>query len=163
MDADATAFGRDLVAAAPQLMARARRLTGGPQDAGDLVQETLARAWRFRDRFAAGTNLGAWLNCILRNQHLLGVRRRRMEARYWSRTPEPEFISRPSQEPSAMLHDLARAVQALPEAMGLALIRVAAEGDSYDEAAVRLGTTSGTVKSRVCRARRRLQAQFQAH
>src|SRR5947199_3377585 len=45
----------------------ALRLTRNPADAEDLVQETYLRAFRFRDRFAAGSNLRAWLFKILTN------------------------------------------------------------------------------------------------
>src|SRR5688572_31095717 len=45
----------------------ALRLTRNPADAEDLVQETYLRAFRFRDRFIAGSNLRAWLFKILSN------------------------------------------------------------------------------------------------
>src|SRR5437879_6872703 len=45
----------------------ALRMTGNPQDADDLVQETYLRAFRFRDKFLPGSNLRAWLFKILSN------------------------------------------------------------------------------------------------
>ena len=54
------------------------RLTRNRADAEDLVQDTLVKAFRFSDRFAAGTNLRAWLYTILHNTWR---NRRRDEAR----------------------------------------------------------------------------------
>ena len=50
-----------LVAAIPNLRAFAISLTGDPNRANDLVQETLLKAWANRDKFATGSNLKAWL------------------------------------------------------------------------------------------------------
>src|SRR5688572_12713154 len=49
------------------LYATALRLTRNRADAEDLVQDTFVKALRFEDRFAAGTNLKAWLYTILLN------------------------------------------------------------------------------------------------
>src|SRR5438552_989403 len=45
----------------------ALRMTRNPADAEDLVQEAYLRAFRFRDKFLAGSNLRAWLFKILSN------------------------------------------------------------------------------------------------
>ena len=49
------------------LYSMALRLTRSPVDAEDLVQDTLVRAYRFYDRFEAGTNFKAWLLRIQMN------------------------------------------------------------------------------------------------
>ena len=50
-----------------RVYAAALYLTENRADAEDLLQETYLRAYRFFDRFVAGTNLRAWLLTILRN------------------------------------------------------------------------------------------------
>jgi RNA polymerase sigma-70 factor, ECF subfamily len=60
-------FRTELVRQRPALCERARRLSRNAADAGDLVQDTLVRALRAAHQFKPGTNLGAWLNCIMRN------------------------------------------------------------------------------------------------
>lgn len=60
-------FAAEIHALAPRLRAYAMALTRSSADADDLVQETLMRAWRSRERFEPGTNLKAWLHMILRN------------------------------------------------------------------------------------------------
>ena len=60
-------FGTEVLGYLEPLFATAMRLTRNRADAEDLVQDTVVRALRFRDRFEAGTNLRAWLYTILHN------------------------------------------------------------------------------------------------
>jgi RNA polymerase sigma-70 factor (ECF subfamily) len=57
------------------LYAMALRLTRSPVDAEDLTQDTLVRAYRFYDRFEAGTNFKAWLLRIQMNTFVNRYRR----------------------------------------------------------------------------------------
>lgn len=61
-------FKTELLGLVPFLRAFARSLTGNQEAADDLAQETLVKAWQSRATFIPGTNLKAWLFCILRNQ-----------------------------------------------------------------------------------------------
>jgi RNA polymerase sigma-70 factor (ECF subfamily) len=60
-------FGVQLTTEVPRLRAFGATLSGSASAADDLVQETLAKAWKHRGSFAHGTNLRAWLFTILRN------------------------------------------------------------------------------------------------
>ena len=53
----------------PALRAYGRSLARNPDDADDLVQETLTKAIARAELFHAGTNLRAWLFTIMRNTH----------------------------------------------------------------------------------------------
>src|SRR6187397_1304457 len=64
---DLEAFRADVQKVVEPLYGTAMRLTRNRADAEDLVQDTLVKALRFSDRFAAGTNLRAWLYTILHN------------------------------------------------------------------------------------------------
>ena len=55
----------------PNLRAFARSLCRNPDEADDLVQETLVKAWKHRASFEPGSNLKAWLFTILRNAFLV--------------------------------------------------------------------------------------------
>ena len=57
------------------LYSTALRLTRSQVDAEDLVQDTLVRAYRFFDRFEAGTNFKAWLLRIEMNTFVNRYRR----------------------------------------------------------------------------------------
>ena len=62
------------------LYGAALRLTRDPNEAQDLVQDALVRAYRFQHHFEAGTNLKAWLLRILTNTFINHYRRQRARA-----------------------------------------------------------------------------------
>src|SRR6187549_3861581 len=64
---DPEAFRAEVLTFVEPLFGTALRLTRNRADAEDLVQDTLVKAFRFTDRFEAGTNLRAWLYTILHN------------------------------------------------------------------------------------------------
>src|SRR5438270_3760846 len=70
-----TQFEEDALAHAEHLYRIALRLTGSPQAAEDLVQETYLRALRSWRSYRPGTNLAAWLATIMRNANLDDLRR----------------------------------------------------------------------------------------
>lgn len=148
----AATFCDALVAAAPRLLVSARRLTRNEDDAHDLLQETLARALRHRDRFAVGTNLGAWLRVMLRNQYLSQVRHEHAWQRVAGRLAL-DAASPPAQEHAVLLKDVGAALRRLSPPLAEALVMVRAEGRSCAEVAGVQNCHVGTVKSRLHRAR----------
>ena len=72
-------FQQDALPLLDSLYAGALRMTRNPQDAEDLVQETMMRAYRAFDRFEAGTNLKAWLFRILTNAYINTYRKKQRE------------------------------------------------------------------------------------
>jgi RNA polymerase sigma-70 factor (ECF subfamily) len=147
------AFALDLAALSPFLLARALSLTGKRELSEDLVQETMTNAWQARRSFIPGTNLKAWLCKILRNEFFSHQRRAWRQAP-WCTMFEETIPSPPGQQLSAIdLCEAACAMNALPDPQREALILVGVCGFSYEETALLLGGTLGTVKSRVARAR----------
>jgi RNA polymerase sigma-70 factor (ECF subfamily) len=148
-------FEGDLIALLPQLRAFARSLVG--HDGDDLVQDTAIRALKSRHTFVPGTNLKAWLFTILRNQWVTAGRRKRTEV---ALAEDFDLPTPPPQEHAVALRDFARLLKRLPAKQREALLLVAAEGFSYEEAAAISRTSVGTVKSRVSRARAFLAPLF---
>ncbi len=149
-------FSAEILALVPKLRAFATSLCGDPVQADDLVQETLVRAISNRDRFEPGTNMGAWLFTILRNQFHSEFRKRRREVADPDGAYADQIETPPAQVPHLELKDLQHALLSLPPEQREALLLVGAEGLSYDEAAAICGVSPGTIKSRVSRARARM-------
>ena len=158
---DDAAFQRGLIALVPQMRAFARSMTRDAAQADDLAQDTLLKAWLSREQFQPGTNLKAWTFMILRNQFLSEKRRS------WRSTAlDPEVAERSllaNDNPSAVieLDELRQALDALPYAQREALILVGAGGLTYEEVAEITDSPTGTVKSRVSRARAAVAAMLQ--
>ena len=136
-----------------RLYGTAYRMTGNAADAEDLVQDTLLRAFRGFDRFAAGTNLRAWLFTILYRVRADGLRRK-------SRVPPTEELDGegpPVPPPQDALaqggEDLERAIAALPEPFRVAVVLRDVEELSYGEIAEIMRVPMGTVMSRIHRGR----------
>ncbi len=115
------------------------------------------KAWDARASFQMGTNMKAWTFMILRNQFYSENRRSwRQPARSGSGRTDLDGGGR-SRGPVA-LDELRQGLAMLPAEQREALILVGAGGFAYEEAAEICNCAVGTVKSRVSRARRALQA-----
>jgi RNA polymerase sigma-70 factor (ECF subfamily) len=140
----------------------ARVLTRDDVEADDLVQEALARALAFSRSFDTTRPLLPWLVKILRNTFMAGVTRKSTEKRrlqVYSLLSNPQLL--PSQEHSADLVNVRRAIGALPAEQGEVLHLVGVLGFTYADAAGILGVPTGTVMSRLSRARAALRQSLQ--
>lgn len=150
----------------------ARRLTGNDRDAEDLLQETFLRAVRFWHNYQKGTNCKAWLFRIMRN---LSINRAQAAGRapqgaslddteewyLYNHLHDPEQSEEGSPEKLFFEHnwspEITRALQKLPEEYRSAIILCDVEEFSYQEIAEILQIPIGTVRSRLNRARGKLQ------
>jgi RNA polymerase sigma-70 factor (ECF subfamily) len=146
----------DLLAAIPNLRAFAVSLSGNPDRADDLVQETLVKAWSNLGSFVEGTNMPAWLFTILRNIYYSEYRKRRREVADSEGTIAARLATAPAQNGHMDFLDFRDALQKLPADQREALVLIGASGMSYEEAAGICNCAVGTMKSRVNRARNRL-------
>ncbi len=156
-DADAP-FKRELVGLIPHLRAFARTLCGDPTAADDLAQDAMMKAWDARASFQMGTNMKAWTFMILRNQFYSEKRRSWRQSQLDQEAAERTLVAPDDPEAPVALDELRLALGSLPDEQREALVLVGAGGFAYEEAAEICGCAVGTVKSRVSRARRALQA-----
>ncbi len=147
---------KSVTALIPHLRGYAIALIRSSADADDLVQETLSRAWRYRNSYVPGSNLKAWLFRILRNCFNSEFVRRRPIVQDVEGRIAAQLIQAPEQEWFVRYREMLDALALLSETCREALLLVVASGLSYEEAAVITGAAVGTVKSRVNRARRHL-------
>jgi len=156
----------------PDLFRMAYWRLANSQDAEDAVQDTYLRAYRSFNTFQAGTNLKAWMTRILINviNDSLKKRGRLQDFRAdedeidelaaiadqsaVARNPETQLIE---QE----IHpDLLASLQRLPTGLLHPLLLRELEDMSYAEIASILGIPTGTVMSRLFRARRIVREQL---
>lgn len=151
-------FKRDLTALIPHLRAFSRSLCGNATLADDVAQDALLKAWNARERFIPGSNLKAWTFTILRNQ-FYSIKRRSWRATSLDQeVAEQTIVATSDAEQSMHLNDLRRGLDMLQDDQRDAIILVGASGLSYEEAAEVCDCAIGTVKSRVSRARKTLEA-----
>ena len=146
-------FLDQLEACVPALRRYARALTRNADLADDLVQDCLERAIARRGLFRPTGPVRPWLFTILLNlyRNALRTTRTRGETVPYDSVPEP---STPAAPPGHLaLAEMARAIDGLPLDQREALLLVALEGLSYQEAATILKLPLGTLMSRLGRAR----------
>ncbi|HKA56177.1 MAG TPA: sigma-70 family RNA polymerase sigma factor [Candidatus Binatia bacterium] len=147
-------------------------LTRNKEEAEDLFQETYLRAFRFFHQFTPGTNCRAWLLTIMHNafknrypQYLQAARTLEFDGAV--REYEKKLLADGEagrDDPAEMLlsrlvdSEVADALRSLPEEYRSTLLLVDVEEMTYEEAAAALECPIGTVRSRLSRARRLLQA-----
>ncbi|MBD1549558.1 sigma-70 family RNA polymerase sigma factor [Roseibium aggregatum] len=153
-------FKRDLLAQLPTLRAFAVSLCGRHDQADDLLQNTILKAWSNQESFTPGTNMKAWLFRILRNDFYSELRVRGRELPDSDGHHTAQLSVQPDQHAALDLKDFARALEALPNDQREAIVLVGASGFSYEEAADICGCPVGTLKSRVNRARAGLRERL---
>ena len=146
----------DLVTCVPHLRAFARFLTGHRERADDLVQDTIVRALKAAHQFQPGTNLRAWMFTILRNLHYGELRRSHLRVQSLDDVAVLEPAVLPNQDAGLEFRDFCRAFGQLGDEQREVLTLVGASGLSYEEAAKVCDCPTGTIKSRVSRARSNL-------
>jgi len=151
----------------------ALRLTGSPERAEDLVQETFLRAFRSWDQYTPGTQCKSWLFTICRNLFLRERERGRRHDELVSENAlaegpggplaNPVWLSLKETDPEGEFFDsivdaeVLKAIDALPEEYRTAVVLSDLEGLPYQEIAEMMDVPVGTVKSRLFRGRRKLQ------
>ena len=159
-------FEREVLPHLDSIYSMALRLARDPEDANDLVQDTILRAFRFFHQFTPGTNSRAWVLTILFNNFRNGYRKSGREQVSQS---EAEFTERLEAESLAsdqtrsnpealafadvMAPEVTTALNSIPEEFRSALLLVDVQELSYQEVSNVLSVPVGTVKSRVSRGR----------
>jgi len=145
----------DLIEHLPRLRRYARALTGDVNRADDLVQDTLERALNKLDLWQPGSDLRAWLFTLMHNLFVNQIRiKRPQETVMEAALDEP--VSGGQME-ALTARDIHAALAQLPEEQREVLLLVGLEQFGYAEAAQVLGVPTGTVMSRLSRARERMR------
>lgn len=141
------------------------RLTGNPQDAEDVVQETFLRAYRQLDRYDGRASFHTWIYRIASNYalDLLRGRKRVEQKKDENQLPVVETI--PAEDPAAdrlvysaqVRERLAFAMDELSEQERTAFVLRHHEGLSIDEIGETLGLAQSATKNSIFRAVQKLR------
>lgn len=155
---DESAFEKLYRSTAGRVYALCLRLTGRPDLADELVQETFVRAWRCLPSFRGESAFSTWLTRIAVN---LALSERRKSARLDGRLERPEDIEelgvqRETGDAESSI-DLERAIAALPEKARRVFVLHDVEGWKHEEIAELAGIAVGTSKAHLHKARAALK------
>ena len=147
----------ELLTWVPRLRRYARALAANRDDADDLVQDTLERAWSRSSLWRGVNDARGWLFGIMHNLHVDGVRRARVPTQPLD-GDVPEVAVAPLHGERLAVRDLQAALELLPAEQREIVLLVALEDMAYADVARTLGIPIGTVMSRLSRGRERLRA-----
>jgi len=171
------AFEREALACLPDVARFARSLTRDVTQAEDLVQETFLRAYSGYDSFRTGSDVRRWLFSICHHAWLrISQREQRVTVTESGEDADLEVLSAVREQGGMdslgfdrLLRDIdvapaiRKAIEELAPPFRCTVQLVDVEGLSYEEAAEILDVPTGTVRSRLFRARRLLQQRLITH
>lgn len=159
-------FSHSLAQTQSLLFAFAMKLNGNNrEDANDLYQETVMRAYACKERFQEGSNFRAWTTTIMRNCFINEYRKRRTR----NQVEQPlednsEFAVKQGVHNEAGTIIMMKELRTMLDTIGDAH-RVPFEmffnGYEYQEISQELNLPMGTVKSRIFFARKKMKSMIQ--
>jgi len=150
------------------LIRYAYRLTGNLEEAEDLTQEVLLKAFRFINQFKKGTNSKAWIFKIMTNTFINKYRKTKRNLKTIEFDKVSPFISKVTtssdrvnffENPEKIImkeimdEQISKALNNLPPSYKAVLLLAELGEFSYKEIADILGCPLGTIRSRLSRAR----------
>jgi RNA polymerase sigma-70 factor (ECF subfamily) len=165
-------FDEEIIPHMDALYNFALRLTTDPNDAEDLVQDTIVKAYRFFSSYEKGTNAKAWMFRILKNSFINNYRKtskKPSQVDYDEVSSYYESIRAERTDTSdlenlmfreMMDDDLSNALTRLPEDFRTVVLLCDVEGYTYEEIANMLDVPIGTIRSRLHRGRNLLKTEL---
>jgi RNA polymerase sigma-70 factor (ECF subfamily) len=146
----------------------AMKLTKDVEEANDLLQETMLKAFINREKFAEGTNLKAWLYTIMKNTFITNYQRLVRRNTFIDSTENLHYINSSANIThnlafsAFMMADINKAIEHLEEAYRVPFV-MHFRGFKYHEIAEKLQIPIGTVKNRIHIARKELKEKLSVY
>lgn len=134
-------------------------LTRDHESANDLCQETLYKAFAYREKYESGTNIKAWLYTIMRNIFINDYRRKSRKKAVLDAITHSQARYAASAEVNVRLKEIYSAIHDLPSILKTACL-LYLQGYKYHEIAFALNEPLGTIKSRIHFAKKQLKKQL---
>ena len=161
-------FNYSLTQASASLKPFALRLTKDIDDAKDLLQDTMMKAFLNKDKFSDGTNLKAWLYTIMKNTFITNYQKMVKKKTFIDTTDNLHYIN----SADAIAHNTAmnsfageeikRSIENLDDLFKIPFTMYF-NGFKYHEIADRLEIPIGTVKNRIHIARKELKDKLSVY
>jgi RNA polymerase sigma factor (sigma-70 family) len=153
-------FNHLLINTRPIMRGFAINFTRNVEDAEDLIQDTFLKALKYKDRFEDGTNFKGWLYTIMRNIFLNNCKKQQLGRNIFG----PSADSIQYELGSHAENNIYRTINETDIRVAIETLRpdlkkpfqMAYEGYQYEEIASDMGVPTGTIKSRIFNARKRL-------
>ena len=159
------------------LQSTSLRLTRNEEDARDLVQETMLKAYKSLHQYQVDTNFKAWIFRILVNTYITSYRKRVKQPLRVSYDDMEDFYMYQSLDDSQsamargkdslidhqFVDEITFAMENLPAQFRLAITLADVEGFTYKEIADIMDVPLGTIMSRLFRGRKILQKSLWAY
>ncbi|HLF34226.1 MAG TPA: RNA polymerase sigma factor [Cyclobacteriaceae bacterium] len=155
-------FSFSIVKSLPALRPFAMRLTRDRDDALDLLQETVLKAFTNKEKFTEGTNLRAWLYTIMKNTFITNYQRMVRRNTFIDNTDNFHFLNSGESVienlaySSFTMKDINDAIEKLDNSYKDPFL-MHFRGFKYHEIAEKLNIPIGTVKNRIHIARKELK------
>ncbi len=155
------AFNNNLEKIESLLFGFAMKLTHNKENAKDLMQETLMRSYKHRERFVEGTNFKAWMTTIMYNSFVNNYRKKKTRNKVVRPIEDYSYMIENKSvegngESAIVMKELTKMVGNLSENYKVPF-ELMIQGYHYDEIAEKINLPMGTVKSRIFYARKKLQ------
>lgn len=147
------------------LMGFAYKLTQDVHQAEDLFQDTALRAFRYREKLAADSNLRAWLSTIMKNIFINNFRAQKRRGKVFDHSVEDFLLYQDRLSASnegdmnLAMNDVVGLIHQLDEKYSIPILMLH-QGYKYEEICQRLDMPLGTVKSRIYIARKMLKSKI---
>jgi RNA polymerase sigma-70 factor (ECF subfamily) len=168
-------FDSEILPHLSALKGYASKLTNDPDNADDLLQDTLLKAFRFFDKYEKGTNAKAWVFEIMKNSFIKNYWRVRREPdkvcyddiqNFYETIKSHEVRTQHYENDafsSVLSDEIINALSVLPDELRTVIFLGDVEGYSYQEIADFTDCPVGTVRSRMNRTRKILYSLLQVY
>jgi len=137
-------------------------LTKDAEESKDLVQDTLLKALKYKEKFVEDINLNGWLYRVMKNIFINQYRRKKVQNTFFDKSEnlyllnvsDNNTLSNPERQ--TICRDIVNKAAQVSSSKLLPL-KMYFYGYKYDEIAQKLSIPVGTVKNRIFQARKQIQ------
>lgn len=146
-----------------QLFYHAFKLSETKEDAEDLVQDTLLKAYKYFNRFQQGSSLLNWTLKIMTNQNIDNLRKKKL---FIQKREEGVELNRYETQHNSVYNtalsnlEVERIDEKIDKVKYKKLIKQRARGYTYEEISKEFGLPIGTVKAQLFRGRKQLEKEL---